>query len=572
MKLSFALHSATVYSSVRFVLFGVSLTVAATCLAEDFFVTIGGGSEPGSNQVSLENNVKFFQRTLASVRSDQPQCKTYFADGDIAKRDLQFIDSDRTVSEATRWMTTLMGDFDNLKINYRNSEVPNLTGPARKVHLKQTFFELADQLSAADRLFIYVTTHGGPAAGEESSYEDYESYYESSVSGTSYNKFDTTISLWNNEELTAKEFSDWLDDFNPGVQIVMVMTQCYSGGFARTIFEDADPRHGLSPSKRCGFFSQSYDLPSTGCTPQIDESTYRDYSTYFWEAISGTSRTGEAVDDCDFNTDGVISLAEAHAHCLIVADSMDVPETTSEILLRRFSEIGKPVPQTETLEEESTGFLGSLFGGSKSKQDDSGDEPADADDPVDAAATDQLMTVNATLAECVQIARNEQAAVINSIANELNIELTAPVASVRKKLRALAKKVETMESKISQNASLRYGYLTEIRGAVTRQYPELGLHGFHPLMSTMLSDESQAAEFVQFIQDYPTARAFEDSLTQSETLLEKLSLLENRHARAARLFRTLQNVILEQNLPMVASTEQVQRVGQIIAMESGCLN
>ena len=90
----------------------------------------------------------------------------------------------------------------------------------------------------------------------------------------------------------ASEFSDWLSDFRPDVNVVLVMVQCHSGGFAHTIFEQANASQALALHARCGFFSQVHDRAAAGCTPDVDEADYQEYSSFFWAALAGRTRAG----------------------------------------------------------------------------------------------------------------------------------------------------------------------------------------------------------------------------------------------------------------------------------------
>src|SRR5665213_2626386 len=47
--------------------------------------------------------------------------------------------------------------------------------------------------------------------------------------------------------------------------------------------------------------------------------------------------TGKPVTGCDLNGDGHVSFAEAHAYVLLNSETIDIPTTTSEALLRSYS-------------------------------------------------------------------------------------------------------------------------------------------------------------------------------------------------------------------------------------------
>ena len=98
---------------------------------------------------------------------------------------------------------------------------------------------------------------------------------------------------------------------------------------ARFVYNEGNPDRGLSKQARCGFFATVHDRPAAGCTPDIDETTYVEYSTYFWEAIAGHNRVNQPIEPPDYNEDGKISFDEAHAYTILHSDTIDLPINTS---------------------------------------------------------------------------------------------------------------------------------------------------------------------------------------------------------------------------------------------------
>jgi hypothetical protein len=113
------------------------------------------------------------------------------------------------------------------------------------------------------------------------------------------------------------------------------MAQCFSGSFAGLVHRGGNPKAALAQHDRCGFFAAPKDRPAAGCSPRADESLYDDYTTRFFAALSGSTRTKQPAPDADLDGDGAVSLEEAHYAAVILEDTMDVPITTSEDLLRR---------------------------------------------------------------------------------------------------------------------------------------------------------------------------------------------------------------------------------------------
>lgn len=357
----------------RFVWFiGAGVALCGTpALAKDYFLTIGGGHSPTSNQVSLEKNVVFFQQLLAEQRPDQPPHAVFFADGDRPERDLQFRDETSECAASVRILAELMGDTDELTLAYRDHQLSGVTGAARVNPVRRQMGRWAREMNAGDRLFVYATAHGG------SSNDD--------------NPYNTLLYLWGDDEITVGEFTKQLDRLPDGVTVVLVMVQCHAGGFSHAIFERGDQELGLAPQIRCGFFSQEHDRAAAGCTPDVDEADYQEYSTFFWAALAGRLRTGKAIPPVDYDGDGNTSLSEAHAYAAIESDTIDMPIRTSDALLRRYSGLGtykslRPKVEGETEAAPSgglAGFMRALTRGprpSSTASEESEDETFEYDD------------------------------------------------------------------------------------------------------------------------------------------------------------------------------------------------
>jgi len=72
-----------------------------------------------------------------------------------------------------------------------------------------------------------------------------------------------------------------------------------------------------------------------GCTPEVNEADYEDYSSSFFAGLSGRDRIGHPVSSADYDHDGQVSFAEAHAFAKIDADTPDWPISTVEAWLQR---------------------------------------------------------------------------------------------------------------------------------------------------------------------------------------------------------------------------------------------
>lgn len=527
--------------------------------ADDHFLIVGGGPNPFNNQVSLESNVLFARRVLDDAGSEAASVRTFFSDGKIDKPDLQFLDPELEHDPAVLWMSCIFGDETAVNYRYRDHRVRPVNGPTRKGFLKQAFFELAERLGEDDRLIVYVTAHGG-AAETSSYYGEYD--FESDGDPGDYfgsdseedNAYDTTIALWGDDSLTVSELDLWLNKFSAKVRVVLIMAQCHSGGFAHSIFHDADEDHGLNPQLRAGFFSQRHDRAAAGCTPDIDESNYQEYSTYFWEAIGGMTRAGEPVDPPDFDSDGEVSFNEAHAHAIISCDSIDIPLTTTDAFLRKYSQIA-PIDE-ETEDDANKGsLLSSLFGGSAEAADNN-EAPDEIEKP---------LARNQSITHTQKRARPEQREVIATLSKEMKFKPSDTVEKVRRRAARLEEAADNASQLWGTAVALAEKERQSLAGMLSVEWPALRSRRYSPRMEALTGKEGSS--FVDTVTSQPQCDSYLQAKQRAMDLEKKMSEAQHREARMRRLLRTLENVLLEHNLPHHASEARLKHFNQLMALQ-----
>lgn len=541
---------------------GISIALAPLfAVGEDFFLTIGGGSSPDSNQVSLEKNVQFFQRVLAQHRPDGPKHQVLFADGRRGDRDLQFRGPKKSVPKASRILSEVLGQSSDWDIRYRDHQIEGPHTAATANNLQHAMERLAAQLVAGDRLVIYFAGHGGEPDEEDRPHN-------------------TTLALWDYDTVTQSEFTAWLDGLDAGVEVTLVMVQCYSGGFAHTIFHGGEQSLGLAPRPRCGFFSQTHNREAAGCTPDIDESEYQEYSSFFWAAIAGSDRTGRPTQNADFDGDGRVCFAEAHAYAVIYSETIDVPIRTSEALLWRYSRVGEGQPEEEQSEESSNPMpsfqdaIGALLGGGEAGEAEAGeDELAESDEgrahESSAPEAGPLLPLAGSLLEIADLARPEQRAVLTELPARIGLESDTTIEGLRDRLRLAGDEVESKSDKYDTAYNVFDASRIAVEDALLRRWPELYETYPAQLVSLLGEGAEGFASEVRALGCYQTLVAAKRALLDAA---EELSEAENRQAALRRVLRTCRAVVLEQNLPQTAPEAVVEHFHRLMELENGDLS
>jgi hypothetical protein len=260
--------------------------------AQNFLVMAGGGA-PSYNEIALEKNVLYFQRTLQTMGIDPAIASTYFANGNDGRATVRYLNEAR-------------------QERFKVPEIPHLLGASTLGNF-QSWLDQTVRSNDTRPVFFYFTGHGSHNRSNENN---------------------NAMILWGEQGFSVQKFAQLLDDLPTTTPVVTVMSQCYSGSFANFIYEGGNPDRAVALQTRCGFFATIKSRPSVGCTPEVNEADYRDYSSSFYAGLSGKSRTGQAVASADYNKDGRVAYAEAHAFAKVDEQTSDLPVSTVEVWLQ----------------------------------------------------------------------------------------------------------------------------------------------------------------------------------------------------------------------------------------------
>jgi hypothetical protein len=301
------------------------------------------------------------------------------------------------------------------------------------------------------------------------------------------------------------------------------MVQCYSGGFSHLIFNEADQKKGMADGDRCGFFATVHSRPAAGCTADINEENYQEYSSHFWAAIRGKTRTEQAVDVPDFNEDGVVSFDEAHAHALLVSDSIDISIKTSGAFLRAYSKTsGKP----------------------------------------------DVIAADAPYSKIAELATPAERAVLDGLSTQLGLTGEDRAAQAKQQGDALQqerKKLADKQKKLKTDYDRRR---KAIQAHVRDRWPEVA-NVLNPEITELVS--RRPAEFVQLVESHKDFSEWERLHEQIEAISTERLDLDRRWARCQRYLRTAENIALAANLDKFASPELLDRYARLIALEHEAL-
>lgn len=253
-------------------------------------ILINGGGRP---QINFHSHLEHLRRLLQLLEASgvpRDRVAVFSADGDDPAADLAIRDGESSPDE---WLVPRHLVRSLRPLAYVDSRIEGISlRPATRSALERWFQEVGRRLGPEDSLLLYVTDHGERGGDEPT---------------------DNTITLWG-ESLDVVDLRTLLALLDPDVRVVLVMSQCYSGGFAHLI--DASSGFAPVPSDVCGVFSTTANRPAHGCYAEVSGRPAVGHSHRLFDALA----TG-------------LSLAGAQREVLVTDATPDVPYSTRDFLL-----------------------------------------------------------------------------------------------------------------------------------------------------------------------------------------------------------------------------------------------
>ena len=491
-------------------------------------LVLGGGYSPSGNQISLESNVIYFRKIKQKIGLGKASIHTYFADGKDSGRDLQFYDSDFLVPEVNLVFAEIFGKTNGISNQYRSNQL-SPDGTASLTNLEK-WFNQRKKSSLNQKNLIYFTGHGGK--------------------GDNKTPHNTTAYLWSNSRLKVNELVKKLDQLPTKQSTILVMVQCYSGGFANVIFENGDPKKEVSKHSRAGFFSTIQTRVAAGCTPDIREENYQEYSTSFWEALSGVSRMGRKINQPDYNSDGKTSLMEAHSYVCIHSNTIDIPIKTSDILLRKFlpHQFGSK-PVRKKVSGIIDKYLPKIF------KKDSNDTDSAENQLLEDLSKSTLMTW----------ANPEEKAILFNLSKMLSLQEDFPGKEIKSLQEDFKKEREEVQKEKKKALEQKNKFRDEIRKKLISQYPECS-NPFHPVTIRLLSTH-QKTDIIKLVNEKELWKKLVEEKEIVKRLESKRFLLEKKEVKIMRLRRCIENIVLAHTLSKKGSVIQKKQYNALLTLE-----
>ncbi len=252
---------------------------------------VGGGPTREYNQAAIESNVRYVTRSLPRGSA----LRVLFANGNAGSATVRY--------------TPPGGGEDR----YRRPQLARLDGAARPALVKKEILSLA--YGGSSPVLLYFTGHGSLAEDAKADLSEFD--------------------LWGDDRITVPGLASATAAFSKATPVVLLMVQCHAGGFADLLFPGGDPTKRPLDNRLCGFYASIEARPAAGCTSEIDEAVYKDFTGYFVASLTGRDRLGRALSGADYDHDGRVGMNEAFCWAMVHDDSIDTPVCTSDEFLRR---------------------------------------------------------------------------------------------------------------------------------------------------------------------------------------------------------------------------------------------
>jgi thiol-disulfide isomerase/thioredoxin len=278
---------------------------------------INGGGNPNINFQPHLMHLRALRDTLLASGVHADHISIFASDGDDPAPDLV---SRAPQPESDFWMlhdTRIEHPLETPR-HLESSALPDVhLQPATKDALKRWFDAEAHVLQPGDTLLLYVTDHGNRFGPDP---------------------LTNTIQLWGkDQQLSVTELRDWIHELSPGVRVVSLMSQCFSGGFA-ALSETAP-----NAPRVCGYFSSTADRPAYGCFAENVGKERVGHSFHFIRALASSRH-----------------MTDAQAEVLADDDTPDVPLRSSDVFLDDLLHT-KATEKTQRVEAFADELLGATW-------------------------------------------------------------------------------------------------------------------------------------------------------------------------------------------------------------------
>jgi hypothetical protein len=254
---------------------------------------INGGGSREENFQSHIAHLRELTAHLLAAKVPKEQIAILSADGADPTADVATLDPGP--EDLWRLAGTPLAGLLGEPLRFVDGTVPGMTLlPATSASLRQYLQGLRTRATTGDTLFVYVTDHG---------------------TNDPKDPLRNQITLWGRREgINVRQLGAELSRLPAGMRVVTVMSQCFSGGFAR--LPETLTGAARSHLAVCGYFASPADRPAYGCFPEAD----RDNRTgHAFTVIDALTRSGR--------------LPDVHADVLLNDRSPDVPQRTSDAFL-----------------------------------------------------------------------------------------------------------------------------------------------------------------------------------------------------------------------------------------------
>jgi hypothetical protein len=167
--------------------------------------------------------------------------------------------------------------------------------------------------------------------------------------------------------------------------------------------------------------------------------------------------------------------------------------------------------------------------------------------------------------ELMNMAEPEERAILRELSQSLDLNGTNAFSQLKQKMADLKKAKDEAAKKRKESLTETNKIKESIKSRIKKRFPELN-NPFHPIVGKILKGTEREA-FVKLLHHKEEWNKFQQKQRKTDGLESQRFILEKEEVKAIRLNRTMENILLANQLKETGSLKQKRDFSRLVELE-----